>query len=78
MTDELLLPELKENDIDLEIFSNKNVETKINELPNNSKVQKNYRTNIEELNLLGENNETEQLNFNPEIKTGFKIENLKL
>lgn len=81
ITEDLLLPDLKEKTISFELLQLKEVESKSNDTTNNKSASKTFKTNIEELNLLGENgeSETETFGFNQPAKNSeFRIDSLNL
>ncbi|XP_001604511.1 uncharacterized protein LOC100120917 isoform X1 [Nasonia vitripennis] len=79
--EDLLLPDLQEKTISFELLQLKEVESKSNDTTNNKSASKTFKTNIEELNLLGENveSETETFGFNQPAKNSeFRIDSLNL
>ncbi|XP_058807442.1 uncharacterized protein LOC131673451 [Phymastichus coffea] len=76
--EDLLLPDLEEKDPSIEVIQLHEIETKSSDASTNRKSSKSFRTNIEELNLLGESTESEAFAFSPPAGSKFRIDTLDL
>lgn len=79
-SEDLLLPDLKQKTLSLEVHKSKEVEVKNDDTAVNKSIPKHFKTNIEELNLLGENGEgeAEAFGFTPSTSSEFRIDTLNL
>ncbi|KAJ8680618.1 hypothetical protein QAD02_016405 [Eretmocerus hayati] len=78
--EDLLLPYLKDDRMNKEILQLNEFESPHNDVPLNKTTSKHYKTNIEELNLLGESveNDVGTIAFNPPMNSEFRIDTLNL
>lgn len=69
---------MKEKNPSIEIIQLHEIESKSSNASTTKKTSKSFRTNIEELNLLGESNESEAFAFSPPAGSKFRIDTLDL